>query len=143
MKIAIGSDHGGYRLKEAVLTHLRDTGRDVTDFGTDSEDACDYNDIAIDVAQAVSSGRFDRGILICGTGIGMSIQANRNEGVRAALVHDVYSAEATRSHNDANILAMGGRVIAEGPAKKIVETWLETPFSGESRHIRRIEKLKG
>ncbi len=140
--IAIGSDHGGYALKCAVIEHLKKRGLEYKDFGCYSEASCDYPDIAKPVAHAVASGECERGILICGTGIGISITANKVKGIRAALCSDCFSAEATRQHNDANILAMGARVLGEGLALKIVDTFLDTPFSNDERHIRRINKIE-
>lgn len=141
MKLAIGSDHGGFRLKEAIKTYLLAHDYEVTDFGTESEDSCDYPDFALPVAQAVAKGEYDRGILICGTGIGIGIVANKVKGVRAALCHDTFSAEACRNHNDANILTMGERIVGEGLALKIVETFLNSDFEG-GRHQRRVDKIK-
>ena len=141
MKLAIGSDHGGFRLKEAIKTYLLAHDYEVTDFGTESEDSCDYPDFALPVAQAVAKGEYDRGILICGTGIGIGIVANKVKGVRAALCHDTFSAEACRNHNDANILTMGERIVGEGLALKIVETFLNSEFEG-GRHQRRVDKIK-
>ncbi|TVP95131.1 MAG: ribose 5-phosphate isomerase B [Acholeplasmatales bacterium] len=142
MKVMIGADHGGYALKQTIVRFLQEQGHEVHDAGTHGTEACDYNDAAKDVALAVRAGTVERGILICGTGVGMSIQANKFQGIRAALVSDVYTAEATRAHNDSNILTMGGRVVGEGLALKIVATWINTPFSGEARHARRIAKLE-
>ncbi len=141
--LAIGCDHGGYALKRAILRHLDARGIDYKDYGTDSEESCDYPDYARAVAEAVAQGEADFGILICGTGIGMSIAANKVPGVRAALCGDCFSAEATRAHNDANVLALGARVLGEGLALKIVDTFLDTPFSNDERHIRRIRKIEG
>ena len=141
MKLAIGSDHGGFRLKEAIKTYLLAHDYEVTDFGTESEDSCDYPDFALPVAEAVAKGEYDRGILICGTGIGIGIVANKVKGVRAALCHDTFSAEACRNHNDANILTMGERIVGEGLALKIVETFLNSDFEG-GRHQRRLDKIK-
>lgn len=141
MKLAIGSDHGGFRLKEAIKTYLLAHDYEVTDFGTESEDSCDYPDFALPVAEAVAKGEYDRGILICGTGIGIGIVANKVKGVRAALCHDTFSAEACRNHNDANILTMGERIVGEGLALKIVETFLNSDFEG-GRHQRRVNKIK-
>lgn len=141
--IAIGSDHGGFALKKAIMEHLEGRGLAYKDFGTYTEDSCDYPDYGRAVAQAVASGEFERGILICGTGIGISISANKVPGIRAALCGDCFSAEATRQHNDANILALGARVVGEGLALKIVDTFLDTPFSQDERHIRRISKIEG
>ena len=140
MKIAIGCDHGGFALKGAVIKYLEDKGYAYQDFGTYSEESCDYPDIAIAVAEAVAQGQFDKGILICGTGIGIGIAANKVPGIRAALCHDTFSAHASRAHNDANILTMGQRVIGQGLALDIVDVWLHSEFEG-GRHARRIEKI--
>ena len=141
--IAIGCDHGGYALKQEVMKHLAERGLEYKDFGTYSEDSCDYPVSGKAVAHAVADGDCDRGILICGTGIGISITANKVPGIRAALCGDCFSAEATRLHNDANILAMGARVVGAGLALKIVDTFLDTPFSGDERHVRRINMIEG
>ncbi|GKV58040.1 putative sugar phosphate isomerase YwlF [Sporosarcina sp. NCCP-2222] len=140
MKIAISSDHGGNRLRQEIMQLLNELNVEYVDYGPDSDASVDYPDYASPVANGVASGEFDRGILICGTGIGMSIAANKVKGIRCALVHDVFSAKATRGHNDSNILAMGERVIGPGLAREIVATWLDTPFEG-GRHERRIAKL--
>ncbi|MBN2605637.1 MAG: ribose 5-phosphate isomerase B [Bacilli bacterium] len=141
MKIAIGADHGGFEHKEAIKKHLTERGFECKDFGTFSSEGTDYNDYAILVAKSVSSHEFDRGILICGTGVGMSIMANKVRGIRAALVHDLFTAEATRLHNDSNVLTMGARVIDIELAIKIADVWVDTEFSNEERHIRRISKI--
>ena len=141
--IAIGCDHGGFKLKQAVMKHLEERGLEYNDYGTYSDESCDYPVYGKAVANAVASGECDRGILICGTGIGISIAANKIRGIRAALCGDCFSAEATRLHNDANILAMGARVVGEGLALKIVDIFLDTPFSGDERHRRRISMLEG
>ena len=140
--IGIGSDHGGFELKEAVKKHLEERGLEYKDFGTYSPASCDYPVYGRAVAKAVASGECDRGIIICGTGIGISITANKVKGIRAALCSDCFSAQATREHNDANILAMGARVLGEGLALKIVDTFLDTPFSGDQRHMRRISMIE-
>ncbi len=140
--IAIGSDHGGFQLKQAIMKHLKQRGETFQDFGTYTEESCDYPDYGKAVARAVASGEYERGILICGTGIGISISANKIPGIRAALCGDCFSAEATRLHNDANVLALGARVVGEGLALKIVDTFLDTPFSNDERHIRRISKIE-
>ena len=140
--IGIGSDHGGFELKEKVKKHLEERVLEYKDFGTYSADSCDYPVYGRAVAKAVASGECDRGILICGTGIGISITANKVKGIRAALCSDCYSAQATREHNDANILAMGARVLGDGLALKIVDTFLDTPFSGDERHKRRISMIE-
>ncbi len=135
--IAIGSDHGGYALKQEIMKYLSDNGYEYRDFGTYSEESCDYPVYGAAVARAVAGGECEKGIIICGTGIGISIAANKIKGVRAALCGDCYSAEYTRRHNDANILAMGARVIGSGLAQKITETFLTTEFEG-GRHARRV-----
>jgi len=141
--IAIGSDHGGFALKAAIIKHLEARGLEYQDYGTYSEASCDYPVYGKAVAEAVASGECERGILICGTGIGISITANKVKGIRAALCGDCFSAQATREHNDANILALGARVTGEGLAVKIVDTFLDTPFSNDERHIRRIAQIEG
>jgi len=140
LQIAIGSDHGGYILKEEIKKWLEEKGCECRDFGTDSADSCDYPDIAVEVAKAVASGRYERGILVCGTGIGVSIAANKIPGIRAALCHDTFSARASREHNDANILTLGERVIGRGLALEVVEVWLGGRFAG-GRHQKRLDKI--
>lgn len=141
MKIALGSDHGGFKLKEEIKAYLDSEGYTYKDFGTLSEDSVDYPDYALQVAESVACGEYDRGILICGTGIGIGIAANKVRGIRAALCHDTFSARASREHNNANILTMGERVIGPGLARDIVKAWLEAEFSG-GRHLIRIDKIK-
>ena len=138
MKIAIGCDHGGFEHKNAIAEHLKERGFEVADFGIYENKPIDYPEIAGKVANSVKSGENDLGILVCGTGIGISIAANKIPGIRAALCTDCFCAQATREHNDANILALGGRVVGPGLAIKIVQTFLETPFSNDERHKRRI-----
>ncbi len=138
MKLAIGCDHGGFELKKEVLGHLAARGFEVTDVGCDSPASCDYPEYSKKVTDLILSGEADLGILICGTGIGMSMAANKERGIRAALCHDVFSAKATREHNNANVLCMGARVVGPGLALMIIDTFLDTPFSNEERHIRRI-----
>lgn len=140
--IAIGCDHGGYGLKQEIIKHLQEKGLEFKDYGCYSEESCDYPIYAKAVAEAVADGICEQGILICGTGIGVSITANKVPGIRAALCHDCFSAQATREHNDANVLAMGARVIGPGLALKIVDIFLETPFSNDERHIRRIGMIE-
>lgn len=140
--IAIGSDHGGFELKKKLMEHLSERGLEYKDSGTYSSASCDYPVYAKAVANAVASGECDRGIIICGTGIGVSITANKVRGIRAALCGDCFSAEATRQHNDANVLCMGARVVGEGLALKIADTFLDTPFSNDERHIRRISMIE-
>ncbi len=140
--IAIGSDHGGWALKQEVMKHLDARGLEYRDYGTYTEDSCDYPVYGKAVAHAVADGECEKGIIICGTGIGISITANKIKGIRAALCSDCFSAEMTRLHNDANILAFGARVVGSGLALKIVDTFLDTPFSGDERHIRRINQIE-
>ena len=140
--IAIASDHGGYALKEHIKAYLAAKGITCQDFGTDSAESCDYPLFGKAAAQAVADGRCETGIVICTTGIGISIAANKVKGIRAAQCHDCFSAEATRLHNDANIVAMGARVVGPGLAVKIVDTFLNTEFSGAERHARRIAMLE-
>lgn len=141
MKIAIACDHAALKLKNDVIEKLGKEGYEVEDFGIYEQKSVDYPDYALPVAEAVASGKADKGILICGTGIGMSIAANKVKGIRCALCSDTFSAHATREHNDANILAFGERVIGEGLAMDIVDTFLKTPFSGDDRHVKRIAKI--
>ncbi|MGG1658665.1 ribose 5-phosphate isomerase B [Brevibacillus sp. NRS-1366] len=140
MKVAIAADHGGYKLKEEIKTLLASMNIQTEDFGCTCEESVDYPDYALPVAEKVAAGEFERGILVCGTGIGMSIAANKVPGIRCALVHDTFSARATREHNNTNVLAMGERVIGPGLALDIVKIWLETEFQG-GRHERRVEKI--
>ncbi|NLY08301.1 MAG: ribose 5-phosphate isomerase B [Tissierellia bacterium] len=141
MKIAIGCDHAGFKLKSIVLDELKKWGYEVEDFGTYSEESVDYPLYGKAVGEAVVSGKADFGIVICGSGIGISISANKVKGVRCALGHDLYTAEFSRRHNNANVLAMGGRVIGEGLAIAIVEKFLTTEFEG-GRHQRRVEQIE-
>lgn len=140
--IAVGSDHGGYELKQEIMEHLKERGVEYKDYGCYDSSSCDYPVYARKVAEAIVSGECDKGILICGTGIGISIAANKVKGIRAALCHDTFSAQATREHNNANILAMGARVVGAGLALKIVDTFLDTEFSNDERHIRRINLIE-
>ncbi|QYA32669.1 ribose 5-phosphate isomerase B [Macrococcus psychrotolerans] len=140
MKIAIASDHGGFQYKEKIIELLQSQNIEYVDFGPPDETSVDYPDYAKPVAKNVVNGECDRGILICGTGIGMSIAANKVPGIRCALVHDVFTAQVTREHNNSNILAMGQRVIGEGLMLLIVQTWLDAEFEG-GRHQKRIDKL--
>jgi len=140
MKIAIGSDHGGLRLKKEVIKHLEKKNIEVKDYGTYTEDSCDYPDFAEKVAEAVVAKEYDYGILICGTGIGISISANKIPGIRAALCSDTFSAHATREHNNANILAMGERIVGTGLALDIVDAFLGSTFEG-GRHENRVNKI--
>ena len=140
--IALGCDHGGFELMQEVKAHLTEKGVEFRDFGTDSTEATDYPIYAKRVAKAVLSGECEKGILICGTGIGISITANKFKGIRCAVCHDVFSAEATRQHNDANVLVMPGRVVGPGLALMIVDTFLNTEFSNAPRHINRIRQME-
>jgi ribose 5-phosphate isomerase B len=141
MRIALGADHAGFALKEDIKKTLAEFGLTVEDFGTGSTDSVDYPDFAERVARGVAGGQFDRGILVCGTGIGMAIAANKIPGIRAATVTDVEMARLSREHNDANVLAIGGRLLDKKRALEIVRTFLETPFGGD-RHQRRLDKIK-
>ena len=136
--IALGCDHGGFDLMQEVIAHLDEKGIEYKNFGTFDTKSTDYPIYARKVVKSILSGESEKGILICGTGLGISITANRYKGIRAAVCHDCFSAEATRQHNDANILAMGGRVVGPGLALMIVDTFLNTPFSEDERHKRRI-----
>ncbi|MDN9009221.1 ribose 5-phosphate isomerase B [Brevibacillus laterosporus] len=140
MKVALAADHGGVHLKEEIKKLLTSMQIEFEDFGCNCETSVDYPDYALPVAEKVASGEFDRGILVCGTGIGMSIAANKVRGIRCALVHDTFSAKATREHNDTNMLAMGERVIGPGLALDIVKIWLGTDFEG-GRHENRVKKV--
>lgn len=140
MRIGIACDHGGFELKEDLKTFVKSMGIDPIDFGSFDETSVDYPDFGIQVAEKVSRAELERGILICGTGIGMSIVANKFTGVRAALANELYSAKCSREHNDSNILVLGGRIVGQGLAREIVRIWLDTPFSG-GRHQRRLEKI--
>ena len=141
MKIAIGCDHGALALKNKVVEHLTKRGFEVKDFGTDTYDSCDYPDFAGAAAKAVASGECERGIVLCTTGIGVSIAANKVKGIRCALLSDLMSARLTREHNDTNMMAIGAAVVGEGLALEIVDTWLDTEFSHNERHQRRINKV--
>ena len=140
--IALGCDHGGLELKKVVMDYLDSKNIEYKDFGTYTSESCDYPIYGKAVANAVAGGECDKGIIICGTGIGISITAHKVKGIRAALCHDVFSAKATREHNNANILAMGARVIGPGLALEIVKAFLETEFSNDDRHIRRINMIE-
>lgn len=141
MKVAIGCDHGALELKKKLIAHLDEKGFSVQDFGTYTPDSCDYPDFCAAAAKAVARGDCDRGIVLCTTGIGASISANKIKGVRCALLSDLMSARLTRQHNDSNVMALGAAVVGEGLAKEIVDEWLTTEFSGDQRHIRRVQKV--
>lgn len=141
MKISLGCDHGGLELKNEIKAHLEARGFECRDFGTYTKDSCDYPDYARPAAEEVASGECERGILVCTTGIGVSITANKVNGVRCALLHDKMSARLTREHNDTNMMALGAGVVGPMLALEIVDTWLDTPFSGVERHQRRIDKV--
>ncbi len=141
MKIAIGCDHGALALKNTVVSHLQKQGHEVVDFGTHTPDSCDYPEFAAAAAKAVAAGECEKGIVLCTTGIGVSITANKIKGIRCALLSDVMSARMTREHNDTNVMAIGAGVVGQMLALEIVDTWLGTAFSGEARHQRRIDKV--
>ena len=141
MKIAIGCDHGALTLKNKVVAHLEKNGYEVADFGTHTTASCDYPEFCGAAAQAVATGECQKGIVLCTTGIGASIAANKIKGVRCALLSDVWSAKMTRLHNDTNVMALGAGIVGENLALEIVDTWLGTEFSGDERHQRRIDKL--
>ena len=141
MKIAIGSDHGGYDLKQAIAAHLKDKGIEFKDYGCNDKSSCDYPVYGKAAAEAVAAGECDMGIVVCTTGIGISITANKVKGIRCALCSEPLSAKMTRLHNDANVLALGGAMIGPNMAYDIVDTFLDTPFSGEEKHVRRIGEI--
>ena len=141
MKVAIGCDHGALELKAVLIAHLEKKGIEIQDFGTYTGDSCDYPDFAAPAARAVASGACDKGIVLCTTGIGVSITANKIDGIRCALLSDVWSAKMTRLHNDANMMAIGAGVVGTNLAFEIIDTWLGTEFSGDARHQRRIDKM--
>ncbi|MFN3739474.1 MAG: ribose 5-phosphate isomerase B [Thermodesulfovibrionales bacterium] len=141
MKVAIGSDHAGFQLKEELKKLLQEMGHECIDFGPMSSESVDYPDFGEKVSQAVSSGSADRGVLICGTGIGMSIVANKFPDIRASLCNDLYTARMSRLHNDANVLVMGGRIVGIDLAREILKTWMTSEFEG-GRHLRRLQKIK-
>jgi ribose 5-phosphate isomerase B len=140
--IALGSDHAGYALKQDIIKHLDETHTEYKDYGTFDESSCDYPDFAQKACEAVTGGECELGILVCGTGVGMSMAANKIKGIRAACCSDYFSAKFTREHNDANILCLGGRVVGAGLAIELVDVFLNTPFSNGANHLRRIEKIK-
>ena len=141
MKISVGCDHGALTLKNKVVEHLKKNGHEVMDFGTHTAASCDYPEFAAAAAKAVASGECEKGIVLCTTGIGVSIAANKVDGIRCALLHETWSAKMTRLHNDTNMMAMGAGVVGENLALEIVDTWLGTEFSGDERHQRRIDKM--
>ena len=141
MKIAIGCDHGAFALKNVVKAHLEKKGYEVCDYGTYTLDSRDYPDFAEKAAQAVATGECEKGIVLCTTGIGISIAANKVKGIRCALLSDIWSAKMTREHNDTNMMAMGAAIVGEMLGLQIVDTWLGTEFSGEAKHQRRIDKI--
>lgn len=140
MKIALGCDHGGIAIKPSVVKVLKANGIEIEDFGCFDTSSVDYPDYALKVAEAVSQGKADKGIILCGTGIGISIAANKVKGIRAAVCHDLFTAQMCSQHNDANILAMGGRVVSEELAAQMTQVWLDTPFEG-GRHSGRVDKI--
>ncbi|MCR5676021.1 MAG: ribose 5-phosphate isomerase B [Lachnospiraceae bacterium] len=141
MRIALASDHGGFDLKEAIAAHLKERGDEVQDFGTFDKKSCDYPDFGVQAARAVADHTCERGIVVCTTGIGISIVANKIPGVRCALLHETTSARLTREHNDANVMALGGGFTGPLLACEIVDVFLDTPFSGEEKHVRRVGKI--
>ncbi len=140
-KLAIASDHAGFELKESIIAYLHDKGVELEDFGPENNDRVDYPDYGISIARAIQEKKVDRGIVICGTGVGMSIVVNRFPGIRGTLCSDLYTTKMCREHNDSNILIMGGRVIGKGLAEEIVTVWLDTPFEG-GRHQKRLDKIE-
>ena len=142
MKIAIGADHGGFNYKSKIKDFLRVRGIDIIDVGTNSTNSCDYPEFAHKVAELITTGEAELGILVCGTGIGMSITANKHKGIRASHCTDTFSAKATREHNNSNVLCLGERILGEEIMLQIVETWINTPFSNDERHIRRINRIE-
>lgn len=142
MKIAIGADHAGFKLKEIVKEYLASKKIEFKDFGTNSEESVDYPDYAHPVAEAVAKGEFGRGILICGSGVGVCITANKTKGIRAILAHDTYTAKQSREHGDCNIICLAGKKLSKAQAAEILDVWLKTEFSGEERHLRRIKKIE-
>jgi len=140
VKIAVGSDHAAFEHKQFIVSELRDEGHDVIDLGTDSAEAVDYPDFAKDVGRTVARGEVERGILLCGTGLGMCMSANKVHGIRAAACHDEYTTIMSRSHNDVNVLCLGGRVLDQNQAMQLIHLWLRTPFEG-GRHQRRVDKI--
>ena len=141
MKIAVACDHGALDLKNAVIAHLKELGHEVVNFGTDTLDSCDYSDFAAPAARAVAAGECDRGIVMCTTGIGVSVSANKIKGIRCALLSDLMTARMTREHNDTNMMAIGAAVVGKMLAFEIIDTWLGTEFSHGERHVRRISKI--
>ena len=142
MKVAIGSDHAGFKAKEIIKAYLKRKKIEFKDFGTTSEESVDYPDFGYPVARAVARGEFDRGILICGSGVGMTIVANKVKGIRAVLAHDTYTAKQSRQHGDCNVLCLAGGKLTKAKLTKIVDVWLKADFSGEERHLRRIRKIE-
>ena len=140
MRIAVGSDHAAFEHKQYVAKELSDAGHEISRFGSESTEPCDYPDVAAEVAKAVSAGKVERGILLCGTGLGMCMTANKVHGIRAASCHDEYTTIMSRSHNDTNVLCLGGRVLTPDEAMRLVHLWLKTPFEG-GRHVPRLKKI--
>jgi len=141
MRIALGSDHAGFALKQKIKAYLKKKKIKFFDFGTDSEESCDYPDFAYPVARAVAKKKFDRGILICGSGVGVTVVANKVKGIRAVNAYDVYTAKQSREHGDCNVLCLAGRKLTSAKALAIVNAWITTPFSNDPRHLRRIRKI--
>ncbi len=141
MKVAFAADHGGYKLKDALVSHLREKGIETVDFGTNSPDSCDYPDYADPLCRAVASGECDLGVLVCSTGLGMSMAANKHRGIRAACCSETVSVALTRSHNNANVLCLGAFIVGEHTACEMVDLFISTPFSEGERHVRRVNKV--
>ncbi len=142
MKVAIGADHAGFKLKEIIINYLKRKKIDFKDYGTYSEESVDYPDYAYPVARAVANKEFDRGILICGSGVGVTITANKVKGIRAVNAYDTYTAKQSREHGDCNVLTLAGKKLTRAKGTKIVDVWLKTKFSGEERHLRRLKKIE-
>jgi len=141
-RLVLAADHGGLELKKELVEGLREGGYEVFDIGTHTPEACDYPDFAHAAVRGILTGQYDRGILVCGTGVGMAMSANRHPGIRAVNCSDVFTARYARAHNDSNVLTLGGRVVGFGLAWDVVKTWLTTPFSGDKRHLRRVAKIE-
>ena len=141
LRVAVGADHGGFELKASLIPVLQRLGHEVADLGTHSSKPCDYPAIALKVAQAVAGGRFDRGVLLCKSGIGIAIVANKVSGIRAGVCHDRFDAERSRSHNDANVLVLGAEKLSASKAKQLVTAWFRTPFESGGRHERRVKQI--
>jgi ribose 5-phosphate isomerase B len=142
MRIVLGADHRGYELKNALVDYLQDAGHDVADMGTNSDESVDYPDLALAVGEAIQSGRAERGILVCGSGVGACVAANKLDGIRAAITHDTYSAHQGVEHDDMNVICLGSKVVAEDAAREIVQSFIDARFQAEERYLRRLEKVR-